>query len=239
MKLKSIPRRLGYILGAQWTRDLSWTLFTILLSRNDPFLLGQIMLALGYGYLVKTAADVGLNDFLLSSFSRRDARPTVLLGEVLWLKCALLFVALGVTWIIVSAKANYSPELRLIVLCIAAGFGIDGISDTFFALCQARGRQDVEMRIRIPAAVFGIGFGMFDANNMPILCQIISAKYRATAYGIMNMVGVFAGAAVTHLLGKWTDGGNLGMGFAVLGGIVIVALVLQLACLRPTSDNVE
>ena len=87
--------------------------------------------------------------------------------------------------------------------------------------------------------LFGIGFGMFDANNMPILCQIISAKYRATAYGVMNMVGVFAGAAVTHLLGKWTDGGNLGMVFAVLGGIVIVALVLQLACLRPTSDNVE
>lgn len=87
--------------------------------------------------------------------------------------------------------------------------------------------------------LFGIGFGMFDANNMPILCQIISAKYRATAYGIMNMVGVFAGAAVTQLLGKWTDGGNLGMGFAVLGGIVIVALVLQLVCLSPTSDNVE
>ena len=87
--------------------------------------------------------------------------------------------------------------------------------------------------------LFGIGFGMFDANNMPILCQIISAKYRATAYGIMNMVGVFAGAVVTQLLGKWTDGGNLSMGFAVLGGIVIVALVLQLACLRPTSDNVE
>ena len=83
--------------------------------------------------------------------------------------------------------------------------------------------------------LFGIGFGMFDANNMPI----ISAKYRATAYGVMNMVGVFAGAAVTHLLGKWTDGGNLGMGFAVLGGVVIVALALQLACLRPTSDNVE
>lgn len=87
--------------------------------------------------------------------------------------------------------------------------------------------------------LFGIGFGMFDANNMPILCQIISAKYRATAYGVMNMVGVFAGAAVTQLLGKWTDGGNLGMGFAVLGGIVIVALVLQLVCLRPTSDNIE
>lgn len=87
--------------------------------------------------------------------------------------------------------------------------------------------------------LFGMGYGMFDANNMPILCQIISARYRATAYGVMNMVGVFAGAAVTHLLGKWTDGGNLGLGFAILGCIVLVALVLQLSCLRPTSDNME
>lgn len=35
--------------------------------------------------------------------------------------------------------------------------------------------------------LFGIGFGIFDANNMPILCQFVSAKHRATAYGIMNM----------------------------------------------------
>lgn len=38
--------------------------------------------------------------------------------------------------------------------------------------------------------LFGIGFGIFDANNMPILCQFVSAKYRGTAYGIMNMTGV-------------------------------------------------
>ena len=87
--------------------------------------------------------------------------------------------------------------------------------------------------------LFGIGYGIWDANNMPILCQIISAKYRATAYGIMNMVGVFAGAMVTQVLGTWTDNGNLGMGFAVLGGIVMVALILQLTFLRPTTDNVE
>ena len=85
--------------------------------------------------------------------------------------------------------------------------------------------------------LFGIGYGMFDANNMPILCQFISAKYRATAYGIMNMTGVFAGALVTQILGRWTDGGNLGMGFALLGGVVALALALQLFCLHPASDN--
>ena len=87
--------------------------------------------------------------------------------------------------------------------------------------------------------LFGIGYGMFDANNMPILCQIISAKYRATAYGIMNMVGVFAGAMVTQVMGKCSDGGNLGFAFAVLGIVVIAALTLQLVCLKPKTDNLE
>ena len=86
---------------------------------------------------------------------------------------------------------------------------------------------------------FGVGYGIFDANNMPILCQFISSKYRSTAYGIMNMTGVFAGAAVTQVLGKWTDGGNLGLGFALLGAVVVLALILQLSCLRPTTDNME
>lgn len=43
----------------------------------------------------------------------------------------------------------------------------------------------------------------------------------------------------TELLGKWTDGGNLGLGFALLSIVVLVALGLQLYFLRPTTDNVE
>lgn len=85
--------------------------------------------------------------------------------------------------------------------------------------------------------LFGIGYGIFDANNMPILCQFVSTKHRGTAYGIMNMTGVFAGAAVTQLLGRWTDGGNLGMGFAMLSVVVLVALAAQLYFLRPKTDN--
>lgn len=87
--------------------------------------------------------------------------------------------------------------------------------------------------------LFGVGFGIFDANNMPILCQFVSAKYRGTAYGIMNMTGVFAGAAVTKLLGTWTDSGDLGEGFAMLSIIVLIALGLQLYFLRPKTDNME
>lgn len=85
--------------------------------------------------------------------------------------------------------------------------------------------------------LFGIGFGMFDANNMPILCQFVSVRQRATAYGVMNMVGVFAGAMITSVLGSWSDDGNLGLGFALLAAVVAVAVVIQLYSLHPQTDD--
>ncbi|MGJ7029745.1 MFS transporter [Niabella hirudinis] len=85
--------------------------------------------------------------------------------------------------------------------------------------------------------LFGVGFGMFDANNMPILCQFVAARYRATAYGLMNMTGVFAGALVTNLLGKATDAGHLGKDFALMSIVVLVAVILQLAILKPATNN--
>lgn len=88
------------------------------------------------------------------------------------------------------------------------------------------------------AFCFGFGYGMFDANNMPILCQFVSSKYRATAYGLMNMTGVFAGAFITDWLGKSTDAGNLGKDFAMLGGIVAFALIIQLWFLKPKATTV-
>jgi MFS family permease len=87
------------------------------------------------------------------------------------------------------------------------------------------------------AFCFGFGYGMFDANNMPILCQFVSSKHRATAYGLMNMAGVFAGAFITDLLGKSTDAGNLGKSFAMLSGIVAIALIIQITFLKPKEQN--
>lgn len=59
------------------------------------------------------------------------------------------------------------------------------------------------------ALCFGLGFGMFDVNNMPILCQFVSSRYRATGYGLMNLVGIASGAVITNFLGKSVDAGNL------------------------------
>ncbi len=84
--------------------------------------------------------------------------------------------------------------------------------------------------------IFGLGYGMFDTNNMPILCQFVPSRLRATAYGFMNMVGVGMGALCTTLLGKIP---NLGLSFAILGGVTALALVLQLSVLHPTTDDMQ
>jgi MFS family permease len=98
-----------------------------------------------------------------------------------------------------------------------------GLGNSYFALIGG-------------AMLFGIGYGMFDTNNMPILCQIIPQKFRATAYGIMNMMGVFAGYAVTLMLGSSTDAGNLGADYSKLSIVVLVAVVLMLALVKPKPE---
>lgn len=84
--------------------------------------------------------------------------------------------------------------------------------------------------------MFGFGFGMFDANNMPILCQFVPSKFRATAYGIMNMLGVMAGAFITKVLGASADEGKLGKDFALLAIIVFIVVIIQLVVLKPKSN---
>jgi len=84
---------------------------------------------------------------------------------------------------------------------------------------------------------FGVGYGMFDANNMPILCQFVSSRQRAMAYGFMNSLGVIMGAITTQLLGGLAESVGLGMCFALMGGILLIALALQLTLLRPRFDD--
>lgn len=82
---------------------------------------------------------------------------------------------------------------------------------------------------------FGIGYGFFDTNNMPILCQFIPSRQRATAYGFINMAGVLGGAAITTVLGNL----SLGFGFALLGGVTVLSLLIQLIALRPKTIDME
>jgi MFS family permease len=87
------------------------------------------------------------------------------------------------------------------------------------------------------AALYGLGFGMFDTNNMPILCQLVPSRFRATGYGLMNFFGIAAGAFLTPLLGRLKDHGvPLATGFAFCAIPVVLAVVLMLS-LRPANRD--
>lgn len=89
------------------------------------------------------------------------------------------------------------------------------------------------------ALLFGLGYGLFDANNMPILCQFVPSRSRGTAYGLMNMSGLFIGALATDRLGALAEAGQMGTGFVFMAAALLLSLFAQLFILRPTTLNKE
>ena len=85
--------------------------------------------------------------------------------------------------------------------------------------------------------LYGFGFGMFDANNMPILCQIAPPRFRATGYGLLNFFGIASGACLTPLLGHLKDSGiPLAVSFAYCALPALLAAVLMFL-LRPKDAD--
>ncbi len=77
-------------------------------------------------------------------------------------------------------------------------------------------------------ALYGLAFGFFDTNNMPILCELAPPRFRATGYGLINFAGISAGAIVTPLLGRLKDGGvPLGTGLAICAAPAFLAAALM------------
>jgi predicted MFS family arabinose efflux permease len=85
--------------------------------------------------------------------------------------------------------------------------------------------------------LFGIGWGFFDCNNMPILCQIARPEHRATGYGCMNFVSISVGAAATVMLGWMRDHGiKFSVAFAVSAAVALLSAGLILL-VKPSHEQ--
>ncbi len=170
----------------------------------------------------------------------------------------LLATVIGNNWgIDVGEAMNYAGPIAVISLAGASFIGamIGGHLSDKWVQKNVRGRvytSSIGLALIVPSLIFmglgndmlsvilailcfGIGYGFFDTNNMPILCQFIPSRQRATAYGFINMSGVLGGAAITTMLGNL----SLGVGFALLGGVTILSLLIQIIALRPKTINIE
>jgi len=77
--------------------------------------------------------------------------------------------------------------------------------------------------------LFGLGWGFFDTNNMPILSQIVRPQLRATGYGIMNFVSISCGGLADWGFGTMRDRQiPLNVIFGIFASAAILSIVLVL-----------
>ena len=92
--------------------------------------------------------------------------------------------------------------------------------------------------------LFGLGWGFFDGNNMPILSQIVRPHLRATGYGIMNFVSISCGGLADWGFGVLRDQQvRLSVIFGIFSAVALFSLVLVLL-IQPSKqlsvqDSVE
>lgn len=85
--------------------------------------------------------------------------------------------------------------------------------------------------------LFGLGWGFFDCNNMPILSQVVRPHQRATGYGIMNLVSISCGGFADWGFGILRDRQvSLQVIFGAFASIAVLSVILVLL-IRPRSDE--
>jgi len=114
------------------------------------------------------------------------------------------------------------------------GPGVGAIGMCFFlpALFSVGNAGTLTVAI-IGLTVFGLGWGFFDCNNMPILCQIARPEWRATGYGIMNLVSISCGGLADWGVGMMSDNKVPLYGICSVFASAAVSSVVLVLLIRP------
>lgn len=139
-----------------------------------------------------------------------------------WQGAALLSAILGGwmadRWMRHSDRGRIYVSAIGMMLIVPAMFGVGNAPAlNSFALATAS------------LVLFGVGWGFFDCNNMPILSQIVRPHMRATGYGLMNFVSMMCGGLADWGFGKMRDlQVPLNVIFGVFAMVCVFSLVLVL-----------
>jgi len=91
--------------------------------------------------------------------------------------------------------------------------------------------------VLVTMVVFGLGRGFADANLMPIVCQVVDTRYRATAYGVLIFVSVLIGGGMIYA-GGWLRDRQVALAIPfTIAAIGLFAAGLMLLAVKPRPDN--
>ena len=135
----------------------------------------------------------------LAGWVVRDWMPSVLqkdlgltqglagVSAVVWWQGAAILSALGGGWL-ADRWMRRSPRGRQQV----SALGMSLIVPALLGVGIVIGQGSLPLAIAF-LVLFGLGWGLFDSNNMPILAQIARPDQRATGYGLMNLASISCG----------------------------------------------
>ncbi|RFC41561.1 MAG: putative arabinose efflux permease, MFS family [Verrucomicrobia bacterium] len=146
-----------------------------------------------------------------------------------WQAAALLAAILG-GWL-ADRWTRHTARGRIYVSAI----GMALIIPALFSVGNAPNLNSFGLAIA-GLVLFGIGWGFFDCNNMPILCQIARPELRATGYGLMNFVSMTFGGVADWIFGILTDRHTpLNLIFTLFATLALISIGLVLA-IRPQPN---
>jgi MFS family permease len=140
-----------------------------------------------------------------------------------WMVAAILSAFIGGwladRWSQRTVRARIYVSAIGMAFIIPALFGVGNAGSLFVAI--------------LFLVLFGLGWGFFDCNNMPILAQIVRPELRATGYGIMNFVSISCGGFADWGFGAMRDRQiPLNVIFGVFASVALISIVLVLL-IRP------
>ncbi len=151
-------------------------------------------------------------------------------ASLYWQAAALLSAILG-GWL-ADRWMQRSERGRIYVSAI----GMMLIVPAMFGVGNAPALNSFELAIA-SLILFGVGWGFFDCNNMPILSQIARPQMRATGYGLMNFVSMMCGGVADWGFGVMRDHQvPLNVIFGVFALVCVFSLVLVLM-IRPKPET--
>ena len=103
------------------------------------------------------------------------------------------------------------------------------------------GMTESSVLLFLALVVFGIGKGSYDANCMPVLCQIAPSRLRSTGYGLFNCAGCVAGGLVAAIAGALKSTMGLGGVIQVTGLLLLGSafLLLRVSVAPPVAVDLS
>lgn len=179
----------------------------------------------------------------LAGWVVRDWMPSVLQKElgltqglagvsaVVWWQGAAIISALGGGWL-ADRWMRRSPRGRQQV----SALGMSLIVPALLGVGIVIGQGSLPLAIAF-LVLFGLGWGLFDSNNMPILAQIARPDQRATGYGLMNLASISCGGLADVGFG-WLRDHQVPLNL-IFGGFAAVACLSAWLVLRIRATDTD